>query len=132
MSSSHHSEALQARTMVEIAATVMVLRNCTVVIVLLIFPQELFSAQVQPDNHLSYKELGNSSPDTLLSKHRSGQKDFKVSKRDLASLHNTPFPINSQQYYTSTITTQTEQNIIKLRVHIQYQFTRGLSAQVLV
>ena len=128
MSSSHHSEALQARTMVEIAVTVMVLSNCTVVTVLLIFPQELFSAQVQPDNHLSYKEVGNSSPDTLLSKHRSGQKDSKVSKRDLASLSNTPFPINSQQYYTSTITTQTEQNIIKLRVHIQYQFTRGLSA----
>ena len=118
--------------MVEIAITVMVLRNCTVVIVLLIFPQELFSAQVQPDNHLSYKELGNSSPDTLLSKHRSGQKDSKVSKRDLASLPNTPFPINSQQYCTSTISTQTEQNIIKLRVHIQYQFIRDLSAQVLV
>ena len=117
--------------MVEIAVTVMVLKNCTVVIVLLIFPQELFSAQVQPDNHLSYTELGNSSPNTPLSKHKSGQ-DSKVSKRDLASLHNTPFPINSQQYYTSTITTQTEQNIIKLRVHIQYQFTRDLSAQMLV
>ena len=80
--SSHHSEVLQARTVVEIAATVMLLRNCTVVIVLLIFPQELFSAQVQPDNHLSYKEFGNSSPDSLLSKHRSGQKDSKVSTRE--------------------------------------------------
>ena len=46
--SSHYSEALQDKTTVEIAVTILILRNSTVVLVLRSFPHELCSAQVEP------------------------------------------------------------------------------------